>query len=153
MTRTETASRVRGRIESVLDWATARNYRSGDNPAAWKTIGKVLPPRSKTKVEHHPALPYDELPAFMAELRAREGTAARALLFTILTAARSGEALGARWSEIDLDKATWTVPAGRIKASREHRVPLAPAAVALLRDLPQEEGNDFVFVGSRAGVS
>jgi integrase len=150
-TRTETASRVRSRIESVLDWATARGYRSGDNPAAWKTIGKVLPPKSKTKIEHHPALPYDQLPAFMAELRQREGTAASALIFTILTAARSGEVLGARWPEIDLEKGVWTVPAGRMKASREHRVPLSQAAVKLLRDLPTEQGNDFVFVGPRAG--
>jgi integrase len=110
--RPETASRVRGRIEAVLDWATARQHRSGDNPAAWKTIGKVLPERGKiAKVEHHAALPYAELSAFWAALREREGVAAQALAFTILTAARTNEALGARWEEIDSHKKVWTVPA------------------------------------------
>jgi integrase len=146
--RPETASRVRGRIENVLDWATARGFRSGDNPASWKTIGKVLPSPGKIKkVEHHAALPYAELPAFMAALGEREGSAAVALAFTILTAARTGEVIGARWSEVDLKTAIWTVPAGRMKASREHRVPLTPAALDLLKALPTADGNDFIFIG------
>jgi integrase len=149
-TRTETASRVRGRIEAVLDWATARGLRSGDNPAAWKTIGKVLPVRP-AQVEPHPALPYAELPAFMIELAKREGVTARALEFTILTAARSGEVLGAHWSEIDFAKKVWTVPAARMKAKREHRVPLSAAALDLLSRLPREPGNDFVFIGAKSG--
>jgi integrase len=150
-TRTETASRTRGRIEMVLDWATARQYRSGDNPASWKTIGKVLPARDPKKVVHHPALPYAELPAFMAELAKRDGVAAKALAFTILTAARSGESLGCRWSEIDLTQKTWTVPANRMKVGVEHIVPLSPAVLELLAGLPRETGNDFTFVGSRSG--
>jgi integrase len=149
-TRTETASRVRGRIEAVLDWATARGLRSGDNPAAWKTIGKVLPARA-ARVEPHAALPYAELPAFMIELAKREGVTARALEFTILTAARSSEVLGARWDEIDFAKKTWTVPANRMKAGAEHVVPLSPAALDLLSRLPREPGNDFVFIGAKSG--
>jgi integrase len=151
-TKTETLSRVRGRMEAVLDWATVRGYRSGDNPATWKTIGKALPARSEiAKVEHHPALPYLDLPAFMAELRKREGVAARALEFLILTAARTGEVTGARWSEVDLGENTWTVPAGRMKGGREHRVPLSGAAGALLRALHTEDGNPHVFIGSQPG--
>lgn len=114
----ETASRVRGRIESVLDWATARGYRQGDNPARWRGhLENLLPARSKVRrVEHHAALPYPEIGAFMAALRQQEGLAARALEFAILTAARTGEVIGARWSEIDLDKALWTVPGNRKRA-------------------------------------
>jgi integrase len=150
--RPETASRVRGRIESVLDWAKARQYRSGDNPASWSVIGTVLPPRGKiAQVEHHAALPYATLPSFMAALRSRDGFANRALEFTILTAARTGEVIGARWDEIDLKAATWTVPAGRMKASREHRVPLSSTTLALLKNLPREDGNPFIFVGPRTG--
>lgn len=149
-TRTETASRVRGRIEMVLDWATARGLRSGDNPASWKTIGKVLPARGVKKVVHHPALPYAGLPAFTAALRTRRGIAARALEFTILTAARRGETLGARWDEIDFTKKVWTIPASRMKAHTEHIVPLSPAVLDLLSTLPREAGNDFVFIGTRA---
>jgi integrase len=149
-TRTETASRVRGRIEAVLDWATARGLRSGDNPAAWKTIGKVLPARA-AKVEPHAALPYADVPAFMAALAKREGVAARALEFTILVAARSGETLGGLWSEIDFAKKTWTVPATRMKAGTEHIVPLSPAALDLLSRLPREPGNNFVFIGAKSG--
>jgi integrase len=149
-TRTETASRTRGRIEAVLDWATARGYRSGDNPAAWKTIGKVLPARP-ARVAHHAALPYAELPALMGELAKREGVAAKALLFTVLVAARSGETLGARWSEIDPAKKTWTVPASRMKSGVEHVVPLSPAVLDLLSGLPREPGNDHVFIGTKAG--
>ena len=152
--RPETASRLRGRIESVLGWATVRGYRQGDNPARWRGhLSEALPARSANgKVEHHAALPYAELPAFMAELRQREGVAAQALEFTILTAARTGEVIGARWDEIDLEAGVWTVPAGRMKAGKEHRIPLSPRAVELLKDLYREDGNDFVFIGSQAGA-
>jgi integrase len=156
VTKTETMSRVRGRIESVLDWATVRGYRSGDNPARWKGhLSEVLPARGQiAKVEHHAALPYRELPGFMQELRTREGVAARALEFTILTASRTGEVIGAQWDEIDLATATWKIPAGRMKGSREHRVPLSPRAVELLGELYREDGNDHVFLGSRkSGLS
>jgi integrase len=152
--KTETMNRTRGRIESVLDWCTVRGYRSGDNPARWKGhLGEVLPPRSQVaKVEHHPALPYRELPAFMAALSQREGTAARALEFLILTAARTGEVLGAKSDEIDPTNKMWTVPAGRMKGGEEHRVALSQRTIELLRDLPTEDGNDFVFNGSRPGT-
>jgi integrase len=125
--KTETANRVRGRIESVLDWATVRGYRSGDNVARWRGhLDNVLPARGKVaRVEHHAALPYGELPLFLSGLRIREGIAARALEFTILTAARTGEVIGARWSEFDLDAAVWTIPAARMKGGREHRVLLS----------------------------
>jgi integrase len=151
--KTETASRVRGRIESVLDWAAVRNYRSGDNPARWRGyLEHVLPQKGKiNKVEHHAALPYAELPAFMAELDRREGVAAKALQFAILTAARTGEVVGAKWDEIDLGAKVWTIPAGRMKGGREHKVPLSDRAIQLLRALPAEDGNGFVFIGSRAG--
>jgi integrase len=152
-TKTETASRVRGRIESVLGWATVRQYRSGDNPARWKGhLSEVLPARSSiAKAEHHPALPYDRLPEFMAALKQREGAAARALEFTILTAARTGEVIGARWDEINLDDKIWTVPANRIKGGKEHRVPLSDAAVAILESIPTERGNEYVFIGPSKG--
>jgi integrase len=153
--KTETARRLRGRIERVLDWATVRNYRAGDNPARWKGhLSEALPARTQAQVPHLAALPYGEIAEFMAALRAQHGTGARALEFTILTAARSGEVLGAKWSEIDFANRTWTVPAERMKAAREHRVPLADAAITLLQSLPSEDGNDFVFVGGRgAGLS
>jgi integrase len=130
----ETAGRVRGRIEAVLDAATVRGYREGPNPAQWKgNLAHILPARSKVReVEHHAALPFDKLPAFIAELRHRAGMAARALEFAILTAARTGEVLGATWAEVDLDNKVWTIPATRMKAKREHRVPLSSSAVALL---------------------
>ena len=135
--KTETASRVRGRIECILDWATVRGYRKGDNPARWRgQLSHLLAAPSKVqKVEHHAALPYAEIGAFMAALRQRNAVAARALEFTILTAARTGEVIGATWGEIDLDGATWTVPAGRMKAEREHRVPLSEPALAILREM------------------
>jgi integrase len=145
--RHETASRVRGRIEAVLDWATARQHRVGDNPASWKTIGKVLPASTGVPQEHFSAMPWADLPAFVAELRTHTGAAARCLEFTILTAARSGEVIGARWSEIDFDGKTWTVPAERMKAQREHRVPLTPEAIALLRSLYSLEGDNHIFIG------
>ena len=125
----ETAGRVRQRMESILDFAKVRGYRDGENPARWRGhLDKLLPARSKVRqVEHHAALPYAELPAFLASLRTREAVAARALEFLILTAARTGEVIGARWNEIDLLDKTWTVPAARMKAHREHRVPLSRA--------------------------
>jgi integrase len=151
--KTETMSRVRRRIEAVLDWATVRNYRTGENPARWGGhLGEVLPARQGiAKTQHHPALPYPEVPTFLATLRGHEGVAARALEFTILTAARTGEIIGAKWDEIDFKTATWTVPATRMKAGKEHRVPLSDAAVALLKTAYAEEGNPFVFIGGQAG--
>jgi integrase len=130
----ETASRVRGRIEAVLDAATVRGFRQGPNPAMWKgNLAHILPARAKVrKVMHHAALPMDDMPEFLAALRGREGMSARALEFTILTAARTGEALGAKWDEIDLSAKVWTVPADRMKAGREHRVPLSVAALDVL---------------------
>ncbi len=151
LTKTETASRLRGRIESVLAWATVAGFRSGDNPARWKGhLDAVFPKPGKVKaVEHHDALPYQQMPAFFAALREREGLAARMVEFCVLTAARSGEVRGARWNEIDLDAATWTIPGNRMKAGKEHRVPLAPAAVELLQALPRE--GDQVFTAPRRG--
>lgn len=151
--KTETASRLRGRLESILDWAAFRGYREGENPARWKGhLEHELPARSKVqKVEHHAALPYAELGAFMVELRKREGLSARALEFAILTAARSGEVRGATWAEIDLPGRIWTVPAERIKAGKEHRVPLSDEAVKLLEALPRIVGNPYVFPAPRGG--
>ncbi|WP_316186210.1 MULTISPECIES: tyrosine-type recombinase/integrase [unclassified Bradyrhizobium] len=145
----ETASRLRGRIEAVLDWATARGFRQGENPARWRGhLDKLLPARAKVrKVKHHAALPYDELPAFMIGLRAQEGVAARALEFLILTAARTGEVIGARPDEIK-DK-VWTVPAGRMKASKEHRVPLSESAFAIVETLRNGQGGSHLFPGSK----
>jgi integrase len=149
-TRKETASRLRGRIESVLDWAKVRGYREGDNPAAWSLIKQALP-EERGAQQHHTALPYKDVAALVAELRAEQGSAVRALQFLILTASRSQEVLKARWSEFDLDDAVWAVPASRMKARKEHRLPLAPEAVALLRSLPVEDGNDLVFLGRETG--
>jgi integrase len=148
-TKTETASRLRGRIETVLDWATARGYRTGDNPARWRGhLDQLLArPRKIKKVVHHPALEIDKLSAFMVNLRKMEGLGARALEFAVLTAARSGEVRGAKWPEIDLDGKTWTVPADRMKAKKEHRVPLSKQAVELLKALPKVEGTDYLFPG------
>jgi len=150
-TKSETASRLRGRIESILDWATTRGYRRGENPARWKGhLQNLLPKRSKVRrVAHHAALPYSEMASFMVELRAREAVVARALEFTILTAARTGEVMGARWAEIDLDATMWTIPAERMKGGREHRVPLSAAATDLLRALPGPSAGEFVFPGGR----
>ena len=147
-TKTETASRVRGRVESVLGWATVSGYRSGDNPARWKDhLQNLLAKRSKVaKVEHHPALPYQQMGEFMAELRTQGSMAALALEFTILTAARTGEVIGARWNEMDMDAKTWTIPAERMKAEREHRIPLCGRAIKILKEL-QPLGSEFVFPG------
>lgn len=152
-TKTETASRVRGRIEAVLDWATARGHREGLNPARWRGhLDKLLPKPSKVaRVEHHTALPASEMPSFMAALRGQLGAGARALEFAILTAARSGEVRGATWREIDLDAGVWLIPGDRMKAGREHRVPLSPEAVALLKALPKHGETDLVFVGAKGG--
>ncbi len=151
--RTETASRLRGRIELVLDWATARGHRSGENPARWRGhLDKLLPRPSKvTRAEHHAALPVDAVPGFISALRGQQGMGARALEFAILTAARSGEVRGATWGEIDLKVATWTVPGERMKAGKEHRVPLSKAALQLLADLPRMAGSEFVFSAPRGG--
>jgi integrase len=148
----ETAGRVRGRIEAILDWAAARGYRHGDNPARWRGhLDKLLPKKTKVhRVEHHAALPYPEIGAFMVELHQQDGVAARALEFAILTAARTGEVIGARWAEFDLAEHLWTVPGDRMKAGREHRVPLSDAALAILKDMRAIRQSDFVFPGGRA---
>jgi integrase len=156
-TKPETASRVRQRIENILDSAKARGYREGENPARWRGhLDKVLPARSRVReVEHLAALPYEELPAFLVNLRTREAVAARALEFLILTAARTGEVIGARWNEIDVADKTWTVPADRMKARREHRVPLSARALAILQEMQAvRQGDDdkaYVFPGPRRG--
>ena len=151
---TETASRIRGRIEAVLDWASARGYRLGDNPARWRGhLQNLLPARSKVqRVKHHPALSYEEIGGFMTVLRDREGSAAHALEFTILTAARTGEVIGARRGEFNLAKKEWLVPAERIKGGKAHRVPLSSRAVAILKAKFEGAGDeDFVFPGARKG--
>ncbi len=146
-TKTETATRVRQRIEAVLDWATVRGYRDGENPARWKGyLDKVLPaPSQLKKVNHHSALAVPDLPQFMSRLSKQEGISPRALEFVILTATRSGEVRGAKWDEIDMEEGVWTIPEGRMKAKKEHRVPLSSSALKLLSKLPRIEGSDFVF--------
>ncbi len=153
-TKTETASRLRGRIESVLDWATARGYREGLNPARWKGhLDHLLPAPGKiTRVGHHSAVAVGEIGRFMSDLRVQPGVGARALEFVILTAARSGEVRGAKWSEIDLGAALWTVPGERMKAGKEHRVPLSVAALEVLRAQPRFEGAELVFPAPRGGL-
>ena len=145
--KTETASRVRGRIESILDWAKVCGYRQGDNPARWKGhLDKLLPLRNKVqKVRHHAALPYAELGAFMHELKKCNGLAARALEFGILTAARSSEIRNATWDEIDFQNKLWIIPALRMKAGKEHRVPLCNEAVELLNAVPRIIGSKLIF--------
>ena len=152
--RTETASRLRGRLEKVLDWAKGRGLRSGDNPAGWRgNLEAQLPKASKVKkVTHHPALTLDEVSAFVGKLRQQKGTAAKALEFAILTAARSGEVRGAAWGEIDLRNGLWVIPATRMKAGKDHRVPLSSDAVVLLKNQPRIEGNDLIFSAPRGGV-
>lgn len=150
-TKTETASRLRGRIETVLDWATVRKYRAGENPARWKGhMDKLLPaPRKIQKTEHHKALVPSEVPRFMRDLSQMSGVAARALEFAVLCAARSGEVRGATWSEIDLKTALWVVPGERMKAGKEHRVPLSENAMTLLKKLHKIDGSPFVFPGAK----
>jgi len=151
--KTETATRVRQRIESIIAWATVSGYRSGENPARWKgNLEYTLPNPSKLrKTRHFPALPWHQVGEFVAELRRREGMAAKALEFLILTAARSGEVRLAVWDEIDLESALWTIPGERMKAGRSHRVPLSKPAVAILKALPRFEGVPFVFASPRGG--
>jgi integrase len=142
----ETAERLRGRIENVLDAAKARGHRSGENPARWRGhLDQLLPKRQRLSRGHHKALAYDALPAFMADLRSRDAVASRALEFLILTAARSGEVLGAQADEIDLEKRVWTIPPERMKAGREHRVPLSPRAIEILKALQALGRSPFLF--------
>jgi integrase len=149
----ETASRLRGRVEAVLSWAAVHGYRHGNNPAQWRgRLDAILPSKGKLKtVKHHPALPYSKIGAFVTELRALDSVAARALEFAILTAARVSEVTGATWAEVDLAAALWTVPADRIKAGREHRVPLSAAALVILRGVEREQRGAFIFQGNRPG--
>ena len=147
----ETASRVRGRIETILDAAKARGYRDGENPARWRGhIAQILPARSKLTRGHHKAMPYEVIPAFTADLQKRKAVAALALEFTILTAARTGEVIGAKWDEVDFEKAVWTIPASRMKAGKEHRVPLSPRAVAILKQT-KELRKEWLFPAVRGG--
>ena len=152
-TKTETATRVRQRIEVVLNWAKAREYRTGENPALWRGhLDQLLAKPSKLKkVKHHAALPCEDVATFTEALREREGVSARGLEFLILTAARPGEATNALWSEVNLDKAEWIIPGERMKSGEQHRVPLSPAAVAVLRTMETVRTSDFVFPGQRDG--
>jgi integrase len=152
-TKPETASRLRGRIERVLDWAKARGFRDGENPARWRGhLDHLLPARSKVqKVQHHAALPFSDVGLFMTALQERDGVAARALEFVVLTAARTGESLGATWNEIDFSTRTWTIPANRMKSHREHRVPLSGDAIRLLETMQATRSSEFVFPGQRQG--
>ena len=148
-TKTETATRLRGRIEKILDWATVAGYREGENPARWRghLENLLAKPRKLAKVTHHPALPWKEMGRFMVALRRQPGNAARALEFAILTAARSGEVRNATWDEIDTEAALWTIPAERMKMKKEHRVPLSSNALKLLASLPRE--GLLLFPGTR----
>jgi integrase len=149
--KAETASRVRGRVETILDAAKARGYREGENPARWRGhIAQILPARSRLTRGHHKAMPYEAMPAFVGALHKREAVAALALEFTILTAARTGEVIGAKWEEVDLNKAVWTVPASRMKAGKEHRVPLSPRAVEILKST-QGLRKEWLFPASKGG--
>ena len=146
--KSETASRIRGKIERVLDFAKARGMREGENPARWRGhLDAILPKRQHLTRGHHKALPFKAIPDFMRSLESEHGVGPKALLFTILTAARSGEVLGSSWGEIDLEARIWTVPAKRMKAGREHRVPLLEPACRILRDLLTTSTSQFVFPG------
>jgi integrase len=150
-TKTETAGRVRGRIEAVLDWARARGHRQGDNPARWRGhLDHLLPARAKLQpVIHHPALPYSKVGAFMFDLATQDTVASHGLQFQILTAARTGEVIGARWSEMDLDQKIWIVPGKRMKSGREHRIPLSSGALSLLKLALDYTLGEFVFPGAK----
>jgi len=150
-TKTETASRLRGRIEAVLDWAKSRHYRDGDNPARWKGhLENLFPAKGKVaKVRHQPAMPFTDIPAFMAKLRGRDSVSARALEFLILTACRTGEVIGSKEEELDAKGTTWTVPPERTKSGREHRVPLCERAQSIVKALPREKNSPFLFPGGR----
>jgi integrase len=150
--RTETASRLRGRIEAVLDAAKAQGLRQGENPAAWRGhLSHILPRRQKLSRGHFAAMPYRDVPSFMAALREREAIAGLALEFLILTATRSGETLGIRWPEIDLEEKVWTIPAARMKSGRSHRIPLSKRAIAILARLAEIKTGGHVFSGQRPG--
>lgn len=149
--KAETANRIRGRMEAIIDAARARGYFSGENPARWRGhLDKILPARQRLSRGHHAALPYDLVPEFLEQLRARKAVAAMALEFAVLTAARTGEVLGATWEEIDFEKRMWVVPADRMKAGREHRVPLSSRAIELLTETNKLE-SPFLFPGQRGG--
>lgn len=152
-TKNETANRVRGRVEAILDWAKVQEFRTGENPARWKGhLDKLLPKRSKVrKVKHHAALPYADIPKFMTDLRERYGVSALALEFTILTACRTNETLEARWSEIDKANKVWTIPAARMKGDEEHRVPLCDRALAIVEDMRTDKRSDYIFPGAKRG--
>ena len=154
-TKNETASRVRQRIETVLAWATVSGFRKGENPARWRGhLDQLLPRPSKVqKGEHHPALPYDQISAFVGELRQRTGTSALALEFTILTAARTSEVIEAQWEEFDLGRRFWVIPAGRMKAGKAHTVPLSLRAIEILESLGEVREGSHVFLGGREGAS
>ena len=148
--KAETASRLRGRIEKVLDAARAKGFRQGENPARWRGhLDHLLPKPPKLARGHHAAMAYDEISPFIGRLRERESPAAIALEFCILTAARSGEVLGARWSEIDIEKKVWTIPANRMKAGREHRVPLSNRSISILKKLAKLNMGEFIFPGQK----
>ncbi len=151
--KNETATRLRGRIEKILDWARVQGYRTGDNPARWKGhLEASLPAPGKVqKIEHHPALPWLQIGAFMRDLRAMPGSAALATELIILTACRTSEALNATWAEFDLDGALWTIPAERMKSAKEHVVPLSAAALVVLQQA-RAESNDFVFAGGKGAA-
>ncbi|PPK76930.1 integrase [Methylobacter tundripaludum] len=155
LTKNETAGRVRGRIESILDWATVHEYREGVNPARWRGhLDKLLAKPSKVqKTEHHKALPYTEINGFIDQLHQQDGIAAKCLEFTILTAARTGETIGATWDEIDLGAKVWTIPAVRMKAEREHRVSLSGHALTILNEMAATRINNYVFPGTKKGLS
>jgi integrase len=148
-TKAETASRLRGRIERILDWAKVRKFRDGENPARWKANLDVLLKDQKAEVQHFASVPWAEIPAFMAELRRRDNISARALEFAILTAARTIEVIGALWTELDLGDAVWNVPAARMKAKRPHSSPLCERALVILEEMPRLAGNAFIFPGAR----
>lgn len=151
----ETASRVRGRIEAILDWATVREYRTGENPARWRgRLETLLPKKAKMRaVKHHAALPYTETAAFLDQLRRQEGEVVRALEFAILTAARTGEVIGARWDEINIANRLWTIPGHRMKAGKEHRVPLSAATLAIVKAMEQRRSGEHLFPGTLPGRS
>lgn len=151
-TKRETASRLRGRIENVLDWAKARGLRQGENPARWKGhLKHLLPTRMAIATKHHSAMPYADVPAFIHALRTRHGISPRALEFTILTAARTNETIGARWSEVNFLEKVWAIPATRMKAGEEHRVPLCDRIMAILSEMYAARVSDFVFPGWKHG--
>ncbi len=153
-TKTETAKKLRGNIEAILAWATVHEYRTGTNPARWQGyLDQIYAKPSKiAKVQHYKALPIDDMPAFMKRLQVEAGISARALEFTILTAARSGEVRGAIWNEIDINAKVWTIPAERMKAGKEHRSALSDDAIQLLKNMPRIEGNNYVFPSPRGGM-